>query len=89
MLGGWQQIAYTAVFSTAIGFSIQAVCQQYLPPANTAIILSAEGLFAALGGALLLNERLTPLGYAGAALIFCAILLVEAAPLLRRKAATT
>jgi drug/metabolite transporter (DMT)-like permease len=88
VLGGWQLIAYTGIFSTAIGFSIQAVCQQYLPPANTAIILSAEGLFAALGGALLLNERLTLIGYTGAALIFAAIVLVEAAPLLRRKATT-
>ena len=84
---GWIEIAYAAVLSTAIGFTLQAVGQQHVPPANAAIILSAESLFAALGGALILGERLPMVGYAGATLIFAAILLVEAIPALwaRRK----
>jgi drug/metabolite transporter (DMT)-like permease len=84
---GWIEIAYAAVLSTAVGFTLQAIGQQHVPPANAAIILSAESLFAALGGALILGERLPPIGYAGAALIFAAILLVEAIPALwaRRK----
>src|SRR5690606_25650160 len=84
---GWIEIAYAAVLSTAVGFTLQAIGQQHVPPANAAIILSAESLFAALGGAALLGERLPMIGYAGAALIFCAILLVEAIPALwaRRK----
>ena len=87
--GAWVQIAYAGVMSTAVAFTLQAVGQQYVPPANAAIILSAESLFAALGGALLLGERLPPIGYAGAALIFVAIVLVEVVPALvaRRPAA--
>lgn len=81
----WIEILYAGILSTAVAFTLQAVAQQYVPPSNAAIILSAEGLFAALGGALLLNERLTPLGYAGAALIFFAILLVEIVPALRQR----
>lgn len=77
---GWIEIAYAGVLSTAVAFTFQAIGQQYVPPANAAIILSAESLFAALGGALLLGERLPPVGYAGAALIFVAILAVEALP---------
>lgn len=77
---GWLEIAYAGVLSTAVAFTLQAVGQQYVPPANAAIILAAESLFAALGGALLLGERLPPAGYAGAALIFMAILAVEAVP---------
>ncbi|MFK4812667.1 DMT family transporter [Devosia sp. ZW T5_3] len=77
---GWVQIAYSACFSTAVAFTGQAIAQQYLPAANAAIILSAESLFAALGGALILGERLPPIGYLGAALIFLAILLVETVP---------
>jgi len=77
---GWIEIAYAGVLSTAVAFTFQAIGQQYVPPANAAIILSAESLFAALGGALLLGERLPPVGYAGAALIFIAILAVEALP---------
>lgn len=81
---GWVEIAYVAFVSTAIGFTCQAIGQQHVPPANAAIIMSAEALFAALGGALILGERLPPIGYAGAALIFLAIVLVETVPLLRR-----
>ncbi|MBJ3783511.1 DMT family transporter [Devosia sediminis] len=84
---GWLELAYAAIFSTAVAFTLQAIGQQHVPPANAAIILSAESLFAALGGALLLGERLPAIGYAGAALIFGAIILVEAIPPLwaRRK----
>ena len=87
VIDAWIPIAYSAVMSTAVAFTLQAIGQQYVPAANAAIILSAESLFAALGGALLLGERLPPIGYAGAALLFCAIILVEAVPpLLERRA---
>jgi len=77
---GWIEIAYAGILSTAVAFTFQAIGQQYVPPANAAIILSAESLFAAIGGALLLGERLPLVGYAGAALIFAAIVAVEALP---------
>jgi drug/metabolite transporter (DMT)-like permease len=92
-LGGfgatWMEILYTGLLSTALAFTLQAIAQQHGPAANAAIILSAESLFAALGAALLLGERLSPVGYAGAALIFVAIVLVEAVPaLISRREAT-
>lgn len=80
ILAGWVQIAYAGILSTAVAFTFQAIGQQYVPPANAAIILSAESLFAAIGGAWLLGERLPPIGYAGAALIFAAIVAVETIP---------
>lgn len=85
--GGWIEIAYAAVLSTAVGFTLQAIGQQHVPAANAAIILSAESLFAALGGAIVLGERLPLVGYAGATLIFAAIVMVEAVPAMwsRRK----
>ncbi len=83
----WGEILYASVLSTAVAFTLQAIGQQYVPPANAAIILSAESLFGALGGAVVLNERLPPLGYLGAALIFVAIVTVEAAPLLLQRRA--
>jgi drug/metabolite transporter (DMT)-like permease len=86
---GWVEIVYSGIFSTGIAFTLQAIGQQYVPPANSAIILSSESLFAALGGALLLNERLPPIGYAGAAIIFVAIILVEAVPVFRARRATS
>ena len=82
MIDGWIPILYSGVCSTAIAFTLQAIGQQYVPPANAAIILSAESLFAALGGAVLLGERLPPVGYIGAAVIFATIVLVELVPAL-------
>jgi drug/metabolite transporter (DMT)-like permease len=85
--GGWVELAYASVLSTALAFTFQAVAQQYVPPANAAIILSLETLFAAIGGAIVLGERLPMVGYAGAALMFIAIVLVEAVPALGRRPA--
>ena len=82
---GWVEIAYAGIMSTAVAYTLQAIAQQYVPAPNAAIVLSAESLFAALGGALLLGERLSPIGYAGAALIFVAIVLVEAIPAIRQR----
>jgi drug/metabolite transporter (DMT)-like permease len=84
----WVQILYAGILSTAVAFTLQAIGQQDVPPANAAIILSAESLFAALGGALVLGERLPPIGYLGAALIFVAIITVETAPSLFRRRST-
>lgn len=83
LAGGWREILYAGVLSTAVAFTLQAIGQQYVPPANAAIILSAEALFAALGGAVILGERLSLVGYFGAAAIFAAILLVELVPVFR------
>ena len=86
--GAWVEILYAGILSTAVAFTLQAIGQQYVPPANSAIILSAESLFAGLGGALLLGERLPGIGYFGAALIFCAIVLVETVPILLARRGT-
>jgi len=82
---GWMELLYVGLLSTGLAFTLQAIGQQHVPAANAAIVLSAESLFAALGGALLLGERLPAIGYAGAALIFFAIILVEAIPALRQR----
>jgi drug/metabolite transporter (DMT)-like permease len=82
---GWIEIVYSGLLSTAVAFTLQAIAQQHVPPANAAIILSAEGLFAALGGAVVLGERLPVIGYVGAALIFFAIVMVEVWPAWRQR----
>lgn len=84
---GWIEIVYSGLLSTAVAFTLQAVAQQHVPPANAAIILSAEGLFAAIGGAVILGERLPIIGYVGAALIFFAIVMVEVWPAWRQRKA--
>lgn len=81
----WFQLVYTALLASALGFSLQFIAQQHTPSSDTAIILSSEAVFAAIAGSLILGEHLTGYGWTGCALIAAAILLVELAPLLRRK----
>lgn len=80
-----EPLLYAGVVSGGIGFTLQAFAQQHTPSADAAIIMSGEALFAALWGALLLNERLGLISWIGCGLIFIAILAVELYPLLRRQ----
>lgn len=83
---GLGTVLYGGLLSVGVGFTLQVVAQRHTPPADAAILLSAEILFAALAGALYLGERLTPLQLAGGALIFVAMIGVQLAPLVKRPA---
>jgi len=78
-------LLYSGIISGGLGFLFQAVAQRHTPSSDAAIIMSGEALFAAIGGFLLLHERLSAISWIGCALIFAAILLVEVVPMLRRK----
>jgi len=80
-LGGfqsaWWAVAYTGVFSIGLGFTLQAVAQKRSPPADAAILLSMESIFAALFGWVLLGEQLTARQLVGCGLILAAMLLAQ------------
>lgn len=78
--GAGVEILYAGLISGGIGFSLQVIGQRHTPPAHAAILLSAEALFAALAGGLLLGDRLPVSGWLGCALIFAAILAVQLLP---------
>jgi drug/metabolite transporter (DMT)-like permease len=73
-------ILYTAFLSLGLGYTLQVWAQRHTPPADAALILSLESVFAALGGWLVLNETLTPIQITGCALIFLAVLASQAKP---------
>lgn len=73
-------ILYGGVLSVGIGYTLQVVAQRHTRPAEAAIILSSEVLFAALAGALYLGERLAPVQLAGGLLIFVCIVGVQILP---------
>jgi drug/metabolite transporter (DMT)-like permease len=75
-------IVYAGLFSSGVAFTLQIVAQRQTPPAEAALIMSLESVFAAAAGALWLHERLGLLESLGAALIFTGITLVEISPLL-------
>jgi drug/metabolite transporter (DMT)-like permease len=72
-----EAVVYTAVFSVGIGYTLQVWAQRYTPPAEAAIILSLEAVFAVLTGWLFLSERLSPIQIVGCALILGGVLLTQ------------
>ena len=79
----WSALLVTSLVASALGFFVQTYAQQHSPPARTALILASEPAFAGLFGYLLAGDRLTGVGWLGAALIMAAIVAVEVAPRLR------
>ncbi|MGB3212084.1 MAG: DMT family transporter [Desulforhopalus sp.] len=79
---GWG-ICYIGIFSVGMAFTLQVVGQRFTPAADAAIILSSETVFAALGGMIILGERLSLLQLSGGVLILASILAVELLPLTR------
>ena len=79
-LGAIWGICYVGFFSVGMAFTFQVVGQRYTPAADAAIILSSETVFAAIGGMLILGERLTAFQFLGGALIFASIISVELVP---------
>jgi drug/metabolite transporter (DMT)-like permease len=78
----WVEIAYVGLLSSALTFTILSIALRYAPPAEAAIIMSTENLFAALAAAIVLGERLGWINWSGAILIMIAALLVQLAPYL-------
>lgn len=68
----------TGVMVSAGAFLLQIRAQKVIGPSRTAIILSAEPLFAAATAAVVLGERLTLRGWIGAALIMIGMYVVLA-----------
>lgn len=77
-------LAYTGVLSVGVAYTAQVVAQRYAHATDAAIVLSAETLFAAAFGYLLMGDRLNAAGLAGCALIFASMVGVQLLPLLRR-----
>jgi drug/metabolite transporter (DMT)-like permease len=75
-------VAFVGLLSSALTFTLLTSALQYTPPAEAAVIVSLETVFAAAAGYLLLGERLTALGIAGAGLILLAILCIQIGPAL-------
>ncbi|MBV8060899.1 MAG: DMT family transporter [Alphaproteobacteria bacterium] len=81
-------LLYTGVLSSAIGFTLPCIALRYTPEAEGAVIMSLEGVFCALAGAIFFDDKLSVLGMAGCGLIFLGVLMVELSPLLTRQTKT-
>ena len=70
-------ILYCGLMSGALGYTLQIIGQRYTDPTVASLLMSLESVFAAVGGALLLGERMRPRELAGCAVLFAAIVLVQ------------
>ena len=82
----WPMV-YLGPVAVGVAFTLQVVGQRTAPPAHAAVILSMEGLFAAVFGALIGGERLAWAQYAGCGLMLAGILLAQWPEFTRRNAA--
>ena len=73
-------LAVTSVLATAAAFTVQSWAQQHLPPAQTAVLLTMEPVFALVISMLFLDERLRARSLWGASLILCGIFAIELLP---------
>jgi drug/metabolite transporter (DMT)-like permease len=70
-------LLYAGCISAGVGFTLQAIGQKHIKPSAAGIILSLEAVFGAIGGALILGERLPARELAGCALMFGAVILSQ------------
>ncbi len=83
--GAFFGICYAGILSVGIAFTLQVIAQRFTPASDTAIILSAETVFAALAGYLFLGERLSQGQLVGAGMILCGILSVQLLPIYKNR----
>jgi len=67
-------IAYRAIFSIGIGFTLQIWGQHHTAPTDAALILGLESVFAVIGGWVILQQTLLPIQLLGCAIILASVL---------------
>ncbi|MDR3342727.1 MAG: DMT family transporter [Treponema sp.] len=70
-------ILYGGLGSVGIAYTLQVVAQKDAPPAHASIILCLEGVFAAIGGIIILAEPLGTWTLLGFVLMFCGMLATQ------------
>ena len=73
-------LIYGGLFAVAVGYTLQVVAQKHAIASHAAIILSLEAVFAAIAGALFLEESLPLRGYMGCVLMFIGMLAAQLWP---------
>ncbi|HWI40255.1 MAG TPA: DMT family transporter [Verrucomicrobiae bacterium] len=74
-------LAYCAIFPTTVCFTIQNTFQRFTSPTVAGLVYTLDPVWSALGGMLLLGERLAPLELGGCVLILAGVVTPTAARL--------
>ena len=70
-------ILYAGVMSSGVAYTLQVVAQRDVHPVIASLIMSLESVFAAIGGWLLLHERLSASETCGCIIIFAAVITAQ------------
>lgn len=70
-------LLYGGIMSAGVAYTFQAVGQKHAKPSHAAIALSMEAVFAAIGGIMLLQEKMPLRGYLGCALMLAGMLITQ------------
>ncbi len=70
-------ILYAGIFSCGVAYTLQIIGQKYVDATPATLAMSLESVFAAIGGALILGERMSPREIFGCALLFSAVIISQ------------
>lgn len=77
LAAAWWAVVFTGVLSVGLAYTLQVVGQRHAPPTDAAVILSAETVFAALSGWLVLGETLAARQWTGCGLMLGGMILAQ------------
>lgn len=77
ILACWTSIVYVAVFSGAIGYTLQMMGQKHTDPTLASLIMCLESVFAAIGGWMILGQTLFPREIFGCLLMLAASIVAQ------------
>ncbi len=70
-------ILYAGILSSGVAYTLQVVAQRDVHPVIASLIMSLESVFAAIGGWMLLHERLSNTEICGCVIIFAAVIVAQ------------
>ena len=70
-------VLYVGIFSSGVAYTLQIVAQKGSNPAVVSLLMSLESVFAAIAGAIILQDRLSGREYLGCGLMLAAVILTQ------------
>ena len=77
LAAAWWAVVFTGVLSVGLAYTLQVMGQRHAPPTDAAVILSAETVFAAFSGWLVLGETLAAQQWVGCGLMLGGMILAQ------------
>lgn len=70
-------ILYAGIFSCGVAYTLQIIGQKYVQPTKATLALSLENAWSAVGGAIILGERMTAKEFCGCLILFASVIIAQ------------